>query len=202
MSTHTTTNTSPVPGAARPTTPTRRRPSTAGYWAGALVAVMATLGAVVWGTFAFLGWRAHVEDFPRLTSPDTAVVSVTDTGTRFIYLEHDRSTAVPPVPTVTVTAPSGAEVPMTAYEGEMRYDVPGVANQIGDAVLTFQANETGAYRVTVADADTGTTTAIGDDLLWGWGPQVVGVVALLLGGLLVGLTLVVITAARRSGLTS
>lgn len=201
MSTYTTSNKSPLPGTAPSTTPAARRPSTAGYWAGALVAVLATLGAVVWGTFAFLGWRAHVEDFPRLTPPDTAVVSVTDTGTQFIYLEHDRSTALPAVPTVTVTAPSGAEVALTAYEGEMRYDVPGVANEIGDAVLTFPADETGAYRVIVGEADQGTTVAIGDDLLWGWGPQVVGVVALLLGGLLVGLMLVVITAARRSGPT-
>ena len=202
MSTYTTSNKSPLPGTAPSTTPAARRPSTAGYWAGALVAVLATLGAVVWGTFAFLGWRAHVEDFPRLTPPDTAVVSVTDTGTQFIYLEDDRSTAVPAVPTVTVTAPSGAEVALAAYEGEMRYDVPGVANEIGDAVLAFQADATGAYRVTVGEADQGTTVAIGDDLLWAWGPQVVGVVAVLLGGLLVGLMLVVITAARRSGPTS
>jgi hypothetical protein len=163
---------------------------------------LATLGAVVWGAFAFLGWQAHVEDFPRVTPPDTVVVSVVDTGTQFVYLEHDRSTAVPAVPTVTVTAPSGKEVPLSAYEGEMRYDVPGVANEVGDAVLTFPADETGAYRVTVADADQGTTVAIGDDLLRGWGPQVVVVVALLLGGLLVGLTLVIITAVRRSGPTS
>ncbi len=201
MSTHTTTR-SPVPGTAPSTAPAARRPTTAGYWAGALVAVLATLGAVAWGAFAFLGWRADVENFPRLTPPDTAVVSVTDTGTQFIYLEHDRSTALPAVPTVTVTAPSGAEVPLTVYGGEMRYDVPGVANEVGDAVLTFTADQTGAYRVTVADADQGTTVAIGDNLLWGWGPQVVGVLALLLGGLLVGLTLVVITAARRSGPTS
>jgi hypothetical protein len=127
------------------------------------------------------------------------VVSVIDPGTRFIYLEHDRSTAVPAVPAVTVTGPSGASAPLAAYTAEMRYDVPKVANQIGDAVLTFQANEPGPYRVAVAAAGQGTTVAVGDDLLWGFGPQVVGVVALLLGGLLVGLTLVIVTGTRRSG---
>jgi hypothetical protein len=198
MSTYTTTNRS-TPGTASSASPARQRPSTAGYWVGALLAVVATLGAIFWGTFVFLGWRAHVEDFPRLTPPGTAVVSVIDPGTRFIYLEHDRSTAVPSVPAVTVAGPSGATVPLAAYTAEMRYDVPKVANQIGDAVLTFQANEPGPYRVAVAAAGQGTTVAVGDDLLWGFGPQVVGVVALLLGGLLVGLTFVIVNAARRSG---
>ena len=202
MSTYSTTRRSaPAPGAAPSTTPARRRPGTAGYWIGALVVVLATLGAAVWGAFTFLGWQAHVEDFPRLTPPGTAVVSVTDTGTRFLYLEHDRTTAVPSVPDVTVTGPAGADVSLVAYRGEMRYDVPGAANRIGDAVLTFQADEPGTYRVTVADADQGTIIAVGDDLLWGWGLQVVGIVALLLGGLLVGLVVVIVTAARRSGST-
>jgi hypothetical protein len=200
MNSSTTTNRS-TPGTLPSTAPARRRPSTSGYWAGALIAVVATLGAIVGGTFLFLGWRAHVEEFPRLTPPGTAVVSVTDTGTRFIYLEHDRSTAVPSVPAVTVTGPSGAQVPLAAYPLEMRYDVPDAANQIGDAVLTFQANAPGSYRVTVAAADQGATVAVGDDLLWGWGLQVVGVVALLLSGLLVGLIWVIVTAARRSGPT-
>lgn len=182
--------------------PTKRRTTTAGYWVGAVVAALATLGAVAWGAFAFLGWRANVEDFPRLTPPDSAVVSVTDTGTRYIYLEHDRSTALPSVPAVTVTGPAGAQVPLVAHQGQMRYDVPGVADRIGDAAMTFRVNEPGTYRVTVAAADKGTVVAVGDDLLSGWGPQVIGVVTLLLVGWLVGLTLVIVTAARRAGPTS
>ena len=196
MSTDITSNRS----AAAPTiTPSRRRPSGAGYWVGTLVAVLATLGALAWAAFAFLGWRADVQDFPRFEAPGTAVVSLTDTGTQFVYLEHDRSTPISEVPSVTVTGPAGTDVRVTAYSREMRYDVPGVSNQIGDAVFTFHANEVGSYRVTVADAAPGTTVAVGDDLLWAWGPQVVGVVALLLGGLLVGLTMVIVTAVRRSG---
>lgn len=198
MSIFTTTHRS-MSATAPSSTPTSQQPSKAGYWVGALIAVVATLGAIAWGTFLFLGWRAHVEDFARLTPPGTAVVSVTETGTRFIYLEHDRSTDVPAVPAITVTGPSGVPVPVAAYQGEMRYDVPKVANKIGDAVLTFPANQPGPYQVTVGAAGQGATIAVGDDLLWGFGPQVVGVVALLLGGLLVGSTLVIVTAARRSG---
>jgi hypothetical protein len=200
MTTYSTKNTaSGTPGAPLPTTPPRRRPSTAGYWIGAGIAIVATLAAVVWGAFTFLGWRAHVEDFPRVSPPGTAVVSVADTGTRIIYLEHDRATPVPPTPSVTVTAPSGAGVPLAEYRAEMRYDVPGVTRRVGDAVLSFQAQEPGSYQVTVADTEPGAVVAIGDDLVWAWGPQVVGIVALLLGGLLVGLLTVIVTAVRRSG---
>lgn len=203
MTTHTTTNTStPTSTTAPPTTPARRRPSTAGYWLGALLAVLTTLGALTWGAFTFLGWQSHVEDFTRLTPPGTAAVSVTDTGTRFLYLEHDRSTPVPSIPAITVTGPSGTQVPLTAYDAEMRYDVPNVANRIGDAVLTFQTDEPGTYQVTIADTDPGTTLAVGDNLVRGWGPQVLGSVALLLGGLLLALILAIITAARRSRSTT
>lgn len=200
MTQHSATN-SPTPVPVPLTTPARRRPSTAGYWLGAVVAVLATLGALAWGISTFLGWQTHVEDFARLTPPGMVSVSVSDPDTRYLYLEHDRSTAVPSVPTVTVTGPSGTEVPSTAYRAQLRYDVPDEADRIGDAVLTFEADEPGTYLVTVGDTDQGTTVAVGDDLLRGWGLQVVGSVALLLGGLFVGLTLVVVTAARRTGAT-
>lgn len=201
MSTDTPTNRL-APAPAPSTTPDGRRPSTAGYWLGALLAALTTLGALTWGAVTFLGWQSHVEDFPRLTPPGTVTVSVTDTGTRFLYLEHDRATAIPSLPAVTVTGPSGTQVQLTAYDAELRYDVPNVADRIGDAVLTFPADEPGTYQVTIADTDPGTTLAIGDDLVRGWGLPVVGSVALLLGGLLLGLILVIITAARRSSTTT
>ena len=200
MSTSITTNNrpAPVPGAPPSTPPAGRRVSAAGYWVGALVAVLSMLVAMIWGAFAFLGWQAHVEDFPRLNPPGTMTVSVSETETQYIYLEHPRSTPVPDVPSVTVTGPSGVEVPTVAFENELRYDVPDVGNRVGDAVLTFEANETGTYLVAVGDAEQGTTIAIGDNLIWGWGLQVVGIVALLLGGLLIGVLIVLITAVRRA----
>ena len=188
-------------GTAPSTTTTSRRPGTAGYWAGAVIAVVATVGAVVWGVSTFLGWQAHIEDFTRVTPPGTAVISVSDTGTRFVYLEHPRGTAAPATPEIGVTGPTGAAVPSATYDG-VRYDVPGVADRIGDSALTFEANEPGTYRVTVAEAERGTVVAVGDDLLWGWAPQVVGVVVLLVGGLLVGLIVVIVTAVRRARTTT
>jgi hypothetical protein len=197
----TTTSPTPVPDAT-PGTPARRRPSTAGYWLGGLIAVLAILGSLAWGATVFLDWQTHVEDFPRITPPGTAAVSVTEAGTHFLYLEHDRSTTVPTgsaLPAVSVTAPSGADVPLATYSGELRYDVPDATNRVGDAVLTFQAEEPGTYRVTVGDADQGTVIAVGDDLVRGWGLQVVMVVALLLAGILIGLVSVIVTAVRRAG---
>lgn len=201
MSSPTTIDTrTPPTSAAR--TPIGHRPGPIGYWLGALVAVLATLGALAWGTVAFLGWQTHVQEFPRLAFGGSMTVSVPDSGTRVIYLEHDRSIPVPPTPAVSVTGPSGAEVPLSAYRAELRYDVPGEANRIGEAVLTFQADEPGTYQVTVADTDPATTVAVGDNLVSGWAPQVVGSVALLLGGLLLALVIVIVTAARRARTTA
>ena len=204
MSTHITDERSRLVPVTTPSiTPTKRRPGTAGYWIGGLVIIIATLGAVIWGTSAFVGWRAHAEAFPSVAPSATVVISVTDAGTRFLYLEHDRTAAIPPVPAVTVTGPTGADVPLAAYRGELRYDVPNRANRVGDAVLTFKADKPGAYRVAVGGIDEGAATvAVGDNLLWVWGPQVVGIVALFLGGLLIGLILLIVTAARRSGSTT
>ncbi len=178
------------------------RPSTRGYWVGAAIAVAAMLGAVAWGALAFLGWRAHVEQFPRITSPGQVTVALAEPGTRVLYLEHDRSTRVPAVPAVTVTGPAGEVVPLTAYRGELRYDLPDVANRIGDAVLTFPAADAGTFTVSVSGAEAGTVVAVGDNLVSAWGLHVLGIVSLLVAGPLVGVVVVVVTAVRRSGGTA
>ena len=180
----------------------RPRPGMTGYWVAALVAALGTLAALAWGAAAFLGWQTHVQEFLRLDHPGVVAISVPDSGTRFIYLEHDRSIPVPPTPAVSVTGPSGAQVPLSAYPSELRYDVPGDADRLGDAVLTFAADEPGAYSVTVAAMEDGTTVAVGDDLVSRWAPRVVGSIAVLLGGLLLALVIVVVTAARRARTTS
>lgn len=183
-------------------TPDVVRPGTAGYWVGALIAVLTTLSALGWGAFTFLGWQAHVADFPRVIPPDSATVVVTEPGSRVVYAEHDRSTIVSSLPTVTVRGPSGSEEPVTAYGADLRYDVPDDARRVGDAVLMFHADEPGTYRIVATAADPGVTLAIGDDLIRGWAPQIIGAVGLLLGGLLLGLVAVIVTAARRARTTS
>ncbi|KAB7745428.1 hypothetical protein GA707_05725 [Nostocoides sp. F2B08] len=198
MSTHTTT---PATDLRASPTAQATRPGTAGYWLGALVAILATVAALMWGTTTFLDWRSHLQDFSRLTADGTISVSVTDPGRFFVYLEHDRSTAVPTTPAVTVTGPSGEEAALRAYGAQLRYDVPGEPGQVGDAVLSFAADRTGTYAVVVADLEPGTAVAVGDHLARGWISPVVGSVALLLGGLLLGTVIVIVTAARRASAT-
>lgn len=195
MSTHTTAHATDL--RASPTTPSTR-PGTFGYWLGALVAVVATVAAMIWGTTTFLDWRSHVQDFSRLAAEGTTSVSVTDPGRLFVYLEHDRSAVAPTTPSVTVTGPSGEEVALRAYGPQLRYDVPGEPGRVGDAVFSFAADRTGTYEVVVADLEPGTAVAVADHLARGWIAPVVGSVALLLGGLLLGTVIVVVTAARRA----
>lgn len=175
-----------------------RRPGRAGYWLGALIALLSAAGALAWGTIALLGWQSHIQEFPRLTHAGTVVVTVTDPGTRFVYLEHDRSAVSPTVHAVSVTGPSGAQVPVRVFGAVLRYDAPRDSSLVGDAVLLFPADEPGTYRVTVGEFDPGTSVAVGDPLVNGWVPHLVGSVGLLLGGLLAGLVVVSVTAARRT----
>lgn len=201
MTTHSTT---PATGLrTSPTTPTARstRPGTWGYWLGALVAIVATAGAIVWGTTTFLDWRSHVQEFSRLTADGTTSVSVTDPGRLFIYVEHDRSAVRPAAPTVTVDGPDGSAVALRAYGAQLRYDVPGEPGRVGDAVLAFPADQPGTYQVTAADLEPGTAVAVGDHLARGWISPVAGSIALLLGGLLLGTVIVIVTAARRASAT-
>jgi hypothetical protein len=198
MSTQTTAPTTGLQAAPTTSTPPAKRPGTWGYWLGALVAILATAGAIAWGTTTFLDWRSHVQDFPRLTAEGTTSVAVTDPGRLFVYVEHDRSAVRPAAPSVTVAGPAGDAVQLRAYGAQLRYDVPGEPGRVGDAVLSFQADQTGTYQVTVADLEPGTAVAVGDHLARGWVAPVVGSIALLLGGLLAGVVLVIVTAARRA----
>jgi hypothetical protein len=200
MSTHTSITGPPVSPATTPPS-AARRPGTTGYWLGALVAILATVGALAWGTLTFLDWRSDLRELSRLTSPGTTSVSVVDPARIFVYVEHVR-TATAATPTVSVIGPSGDDVVLRPYAAQLRYDVPGEPGRVGDAVLSFAADRPGDYQVTVTGLQPDTAVAVGDHLARGFIPEVVGSIGLLLGGLLAGLVLVVVTAARRAGSTT
>jgi hypothetical protein len=66
-------------------------------------------------------------------------------------------------------------------------------------MASFDATTSGNYRIKAGPAiGTGGTIAIGGDILWDFAPQIVGIVAVFLVGAGAGLTLITITAARRS----
>jgi hypothetical protein len=191
--------TSPVPPAVRPAG-TSPGPSRLGYWIGGGLAAAAFLGAAVWVVLAFFGFMNQVNGFQRMTVPGTATVQVTQAATRVLYFEGPRTAAPVGQLGIRVTGPGGNAVPVAAYRGDLRYDVPGESGQVGKAIASFHAAAAGDYRISADTATTGTagTLAVGDDVMWNVAPHIAGAAAVFLIGVGAGLTLIIITGARRS----
>jgi hypothetical protein len=173
-------------------------PSTAGYWLGALFGVigLALAGALVALTVVHM--NDHINAFPRTPIPGTATVNLGGSAGRTIYVE-----GVAPVPLAAldlrVTDPNGSDVTVRPYDLSMRYDVPGSSGAVGYAVGTFRTTVSGSYRIQVAGTGPpGTTLAIGDSFarsIGGYAGAAFAVLLLAIGG---ALTLVIVTAGRRS----
>jgi hypothetical protein len=65
----------------------RKRPSTAGYWVAAVVAVLGLTAAFLWGAVGIHTTQDRVDSLDRLAVPGATTVSVTDPGTMVIYHE-------------------------------------------------------------------------------------------------------------------
>ena len=193
--------TSPARPPVRPAG-TPHRPSSLGYWIGGVLIAGACIGAALWAVLAFFGYIDQVNSFQRMTVPGTAIVHVTQPATRVLYYE-----STGPAPSLAqlglhVTGPAGNAVTVTPYSGDLRYDVPPVnPTRTGKAIASFEATVLGNYTISASTATgTGTsgTIAIGSDLLWDAAPHIIGIIAVFLAGTGAGLTLIIITAVRRS----
>jgi hypothetical protein len=165
-----------------PSLQTRKRPSTAGYWVAAVVAVLGLTAAFLWGAVGIHTTQDRVNGFDRLAVPGTVTVSVTDPGTMVVYHESAAEVARSAEPTangrpatrwdpgtrtiVTVRYPSDAP---TWQQLGLSVTGPGGAavpvatyrssaryditpGRAGRAVATFQATTAGPYRVSAARA--------------------------------------------------
>jgi hypothetical protein len=80
----------PPPPPTRPPIPplqARKRPSTAGYWVAAVVAVLGLTAAFLWGAGGIHITGDRVDGFDRLAVQGATTVSVTNPGTMVIYHE-------------------------------------------------------------------------------------------------------------------
>jgi hypothetical protein len=138
--------TSPVPSPVRPAGP-RRGASRLGYWVGGGLVAAACIGAVAWVVFAFFGLTNQVNGFQRMTVPGTATVHVAQAATRVLYFEGPRTGAPSGQLSIQVTGPAGNPVVVSAYRGDLRYDVPGESGRVGKAIASFQAAAAGDYQI-------------------------------------------------------
>src|ERR1700693_4456979 len=140
----------------------------------------------------------HINACPRPSIPGVLSVDLEASTSRTIYVE-----GIAPLPLaaldVRVTDPNGNAIVVRQYGLDFRYDVPGFTGNVGHAVGPFNTTVAGPYRIEAAGtAPPGTTLAVGDTFftsVLGYG---LGALATLLLGVGGGLTLVIVTAARRS----
>jgi hypothetical protein len=160
----------------------RKRPSTAGYWVAAVVAVLGLTAAFLWGAIGIHTTGDRVDGFDRLAVPGAATVSVTNAGTMVVYHESAAEVARYVEPTATgrpatrwdpgtrtiVTVASAADAPTWQQLGLQVTGPGGVAvpvatyrssarydlepGRAGRAVATFQATTAAPYRVSAARA--------------------------------------------------
>lgn len=178
----------------------QHRPSTAGYWLGGAITVLAIVAAMAWAGLTFVRWMNQVDNFARTSAPGVVAVTVTEPGTRVIYLETERSQQIISTPSITVTDPTGALVAVRPYGAELKYDVPWWNGRAGQAVAQFDATRPGAYQVAVGPVTgpNSTVVAVGENLLWNAVPHGVGIAAVLVFGVGAGVSVMVVTGIRRS----
>ena len=82
-----------------PPLPATKRPSTAGYWVAAVVAVLGLTAAFLWGAVTTTTTQDRVDGFDRTAVPGQVTVSVTDPATILVYHESAGEVAGYALPT-------------------------------------------------------------------------------------------------------
>jgi hypothetical protein len=92
------------PPPTRPPIPSRqarKRPSTAGYWVAAVVAVLGLTAAFLWGAVGLHTTEDRINGLDRLAVPGATTVSVTSPGTMVVYHESAAEVGRSADPTAT-----------------------------------------------------------------------------------------------------
>jgi hypothetical protein len=188
-----------------------RRVSPAGYWIGGLVLVVGVGAAVVWFVASVVGLITAPDDFQRVAVPGRAAVTLGE-GRWVVYSEGPAGTDWPSnadrnafervtgtAPTVRVSDPLGRALPMVGTDFES-YEWSG---RQGQAIYEFEVADAGIYTV-----ETFTEPSVRGDArdvaigrpLFGAGLFVglAGAALVALVSATVGVTLIGVTAARRS----
>lgn len=181
--------------APRPSPPPAvRRPSTAGYWIAALVAVITVGGGGIALVLGLAGMQQMIEDYARTPVPGSVTVQAEEPTTFVVFSEGLDSEPTDHGGSIAVTGPNGDAVPLLPYVGEVTYETG--TGSAGTALATFRAATTGTYMVTARGNVPNAQIAVGEDV------PVVRTVLLPLGvgalGMAIAITILIVTATRRS----
>jgi hypothetical protein len=187
-----------APAAGGASAETQAGPSKTGYWAAALLAVLALTVAIAFGTIGTLRTLDRPDGFGRTAIPGTLTVTGAAGGEQVVYYEGHVRTGWRRLD-IRVIGPDGAAVPVSAYHGDLEYDHEG---RVANAIATFATYRGGRYRVTTsAAAEAGAKLAVGLDLAGDMKTTVLWATVIALGGLLAATTIAAATRRRRSGST-
>jgi hypothetical protein len=178
----------PVP----PRPAVRPRPNRMGYVVGALIAVAGLIGGLVWGFSAYDAYRDDIVAFPRVSVPGTESVRLA-AGDYVVY--YEAGGLRPSEVAVTVADAAGETIALTTYDADVRYDAPD--GTVGRAFAQFSVASAGTHSVTVEAEQQAAQVAIGTRITSSMIVAVFGALSLVIITAVIGLVIIVTTAARR-----
>jgi hypothetical protein len=195
----------PQTGGGGPSPRPRPRASTLGYWLAAAIMLAGLIGGGVLATVTGFGAYERLTDMPRASVPGYVTFDVTDTGEQLVYYIGEADTSRRDLG-LTVTGPDGQAVQVRNYL--FGTEVATIVTHDHEheytahprfAVATFRADQTGGYEIaTTAAAENGAEIAVGENLVWPVVASLLGAPAVVLAGVVTGVTLIIVTAVRRS----
>jgi hypothetical protein len=159
-------------------------------WIGGALSLLGVGVAVWWGVATYLGMVERISEFERVPIPGSQTITLEE-GTQLLSVETGRLVSVPDI-RFMVVGPNGRSVPITPYEGDIRYDVPDEPGRIGRAVATFEADARGDYSIEISGQRSSTAVvSVGGDAARAALPSILGALGLLSLSVLGGLFLAV-----------
>lgn len=178
------------------TAPSAPRSLAAGHWFRAILIAIGLIVASIWTVASVFRMNDRINAFTRVSIPGEETMRIDRTGGQVVYYEGIEAPILREVD-LRVSDPSGRAIIVGSYGTDLRYDVPG-ATHMGQAIATFDAIVTGAYRILVRGVpQPDGQVAVGQSVAGIGSPTVFGATAILLV-LAGGLALVIVTAVRRS----
>jgi hypothetical protein len=172
-------------------------PSKWWFLVAGLVAVGGIAMAIVIFVVGMMSFLDRVEGFERVAVPGTTEVEL-GTGGYSVYHEYDGAsntgTRFVGVPAVTITSPTGQDVTLRPYRGNVTYSGSG---HEGEGILTFDADQAGTYVVEVT-GEPGSEVAIGRGIGRGLVGTIVGAFAAAGIGIVAGGVIAIVVGVRRS----
>lgn len=181
-----------------PPAPTKRGPSTRGYWFAGALALAAVLVSVAIVATGVLRITSAIDDLQRVDVPGEGLVTFTEPGGYTVYYEGPGVGEDGGIPGFSAAlVPEGGEegIPLSDYVGSFTYSLGG---HDGAALWTVRIERPGTYRLVAFDETApGGTLAVGPSVGGGFIGSILAAMAVGLLGLVLAAAVAIATLKRR-----